>query len=121
MPCNPEELKHVQLFQLLDDDELAVLAAQVEVRQFAARQRIFKIGDPPEKAYVLTSGSVRVSMIDQEHQEVVVDARSFLCTADYCARYLVGSRGKAEVSSAASNLGFRLAMNGHSFRGVIQR
>ncbi len=33
---------------------------------------------------------------------------SFLCTGSYCARYLVGSRGKAEVSSAASNLGFRL-------------
>ena len=26
----------------------------------------------------------------------------------YCARYLAGSRGKAEVSSGASNLGFRL-------------
>src|SRR5436305_1745734 len=73
MPCNPDELKHVPLFQLLDDDELAVLAAQVEVRQFTARQRIFKIGDPPKTAYVLMSGSVRVSMIDQEHQEVVVD------------------------------------------------
>jgi len=73
MPCNAEELKHVPLFQLLDDDELAILAAQVEMRQFAVRQRIFKIGDPPEKAYVLMSGSVRVSMIDQEHQEVVVD------------------------------------------------
>jgi sulfatase modifying factor 1 len=33
---------------------------------------------------------------------------SYLCTDDYCARYLVGSRGKAEVSSGSSNLGFRL-------------
>ena len=73
MPCNPEELKHVLLFQLLDDDELAVLAAQVELRQFAARQRIFKIGDPPRSAYVLMSGSVRVSMNDEDKQEVVVD------------------------------------------------
>ncbi len=73
MPCNAEELKHVPLFQLLDADELAVLAAQVELKQFAARQRIFKIGDPPSSAYVLMSGSVRVSMIDQDQQEVVVD------------------------------------------------
>jgi uncharacterized membrane protein len=73
MPCDPDELKHVPLFQLLDDDELAVLAAQVELRAFAARQRIFKIGDPPKSAYVLMSGSVRVSMIDQDHQEVVID------------------------------------------------
>jgi formylglycine-generating enzyme required for sulfatase activity len=33
---------------------------------------------------------------------------SYLCTDQYCARYLVGSRGKSEVGSGASNLGFRL-------------
>jgi len=73
MPCNPEELKHVPLFQLLDEEELAVLAAQVELRQFTARQRIFKIGDPPKCAYVLMSGSVRVTVIDEDQQEVVID------------------------------------------------
>ena len=35
-------------------------------------------------------------------------ARVQPCTDQYCARYLVGSRGKAEVSSGTSNLGFRL-------------
>jgi CRP/FNR family cyclic AMP-dependent transcriptional regulator len=73
MPCNLEELKHIPLFQLLDDDELAVLAGQVELRRFTARQRIFKIGDPPKSAYVLMSGSVRVSMNDEDNQDVVVD------------------------------------------------
>ena len=33
---------------------------------------------------------------------------SFLCSGDYCSRYLVGSRGKSEVSTGSSNLGFRL-------------
>jgi formylglycine-generating enzyme required for sulfatase activity len=33
---------------------------------------------------------------------------SYLCTDQYCARYLVGSRGKTEVTSGTSNLGFRL-------------
>ena len=37
----------------------------------------------------------------------VVRGGSFLCSDRYCTRYLVGSRGKAEVSSATSNLGFR--------------
>jgi formylglycine-generating enzyme required for sulfatase activity len=32
---------------------------------------------------------------------------SFLCSAEYCSRYLVGSRGRAEVKTGASNLGFR--------------
>jgi formylglycine-generating enzyme required for sulfatase activity len=38
----------------------------------------------------------------------VVRGGSYLCTDQYCARYLVGSRGKSEVTSGASNLGFRL-------------
>ncbi len=32
---------------------------------------------------------------------------SFLCTDQYCTRYMVGTRGKGEVSSAANHLGFR--------------
>jgi formylglycine-generating enzyme required for sulfatase activity len=38
----------------------------------------------------------------------VLRGGSYLCTDQYCARYLVGSRGKGEISSGASNLGFRL-------------
>lgn len=32
---------------------------------------------------------------------------SFLCTDQYCTRYMVGSRGKGEPSSASNHLGFR--------------
>jgi formylglycine-generating enzyme required for sulfatase activity len=38
----------------------------------------------------------------------VIRGGSHLCADQYCARYLVGSRGKGEVSSGSSNLGFRL-------------
>jgi formylglycine-generating enzyme required for sulfatase activity len=44
----------------------------------------------------------------------VVRGGSFLCTDQYCARYLVGSRGKSEISSGASNLGFRLVRSAGS-------
>ena len=73
MPYDPEELKHVPLFELLDNDELGVLAAQVDLKKFAARQRIFKIGDPSKQAYVVMSGSVRVTTIDEDKQEVLID------------------------------------------------
>jgi CRP/FNR family cyclic AMP-dependent transcriptional regulator len=73
MPCNPVELKHVPLFALLDDDEIAVLAAQVDLKTFAPRQRIYKIGDPGKHAYILLSGNVQVTTVDEDHQEVVVD------------------------------------------------
>src|SRR5438874_8748015 len=73
MSCNPEALKHVPLFALLDEEETAVLAGQVELKMFAPRQRIYKMGDNTGQAYVMVSGRVRVTTLDQDHQEVVVD------------------------------------------------
>ena len=40
-------------------------------------------------------------------QKRVLRGGSFLCTDQYCARYLVGSRGKGEISSGSNHLGFR--------------
>jgi CRP/FNR family cyclic AMP-dependent transcriptional regulator len=73
VPCNPEVLKNVPLFALLDDDEACVLAAEVEVKNFAARQRIYKTGDPGGQAYVMVSGLVELTTVDEDNQEVVVD------------------------------------------------
>jgi uncharacterized membrane protein len=73
MPCDPEILRNVPFFALLDDEETAILAAQVEMRKFALRQRIYKIGEPSGRAYVLVSGGIRVTTVDEDHQEVVVD------------------------------------------------
>ena len=36
---------------------------------------------------------------------------SFLCTDQYCTRYMVGSRGKGEVSTGSNHLGFRCVMS----------
>jgi uncharacterized membrane protein len=73
MPCTPEILKNVPLFSLLDEDEAAVLAGQVEFRNFTNRQRIYKIGEASNSAYILVSGRVRVTTVDEDQQEVIVD------------------------------------------------
>jgi CRP/FNR family cyclic AMP-dependent transcriptional regulator len=73
MSCDPGLLKGVPLFALLDADETAVLAGQVELKKFAARERIYKAGDTNGTAYVMLSGNVRVTTVDEDHQEVVVD------------------------------------------------
>jgi CRP/FNR family cyclic AMP-dependent transcriptional regulator len=73
MTCSPEVLKHVPLFALLDEDETAVLAGQVELKDFAPRQRIYKMGDRGGQAYVVVCGKVRVTTVDEDGQEVVVD------------------------------------------------
>jgi CRP/FNR family transcriptional regulator, cyclic AMP receptor protein len=73
MACQPDVLKSVPLFSLLDDDETAVLAGQVEVKSFAARERVYKRDDPGGQAYVIVSGKVRLTTVDEDEQEVIVD------------------------------------------------
>ncbi len=73
MPCKPEVLRDVPVFALLDDEEAAILAAQVELKTFAPHQRIYKAGDPGGRAYVVVSGRVRLTTVDEDQQEVVVD------------------------------------------------
>jgi uncharacterized membrane protein len=73
MPCDAATLRQVPFFALFDDDELAVLAAHVKLRTFAARQRIYKIGDTAGRAFVLISGAVQVTTIDEDQQDVLFD------------------------------------------------
>jgi uncharacterized membrane protein len=73
MSCDPEVLNGVPLFALLDKEEVAVLAAQLELKHFAPRERIYKKGVTDGQAYVLLSGRVQVTTVDEDQQEVVVD------------------------------------------------
>ncbi len=73
MSCKPETLKQVPLFSLLDDEEAAVLAGQVELKTYAPRQRIYRLGDPGGQAYIVVSGAVRVTTVDDDQQEIVID------------------------------------------------
>ena len=72
MACKPEMLRNVPIFELLDDDELAVLAAQVQLKTFHPRQLIYKAGDTGGRAFVMVSGKVRVTTVDDDQQEVIV-------------------------------------------------
>jgi CRP/FNR family transcriptional regulator, cyclic AMP receptor protein len=73
MPFETDVLRNVPLFATLDDEELGILSSQVEFRRFAAQQRIYKTGAPAPQAYVLLTGAVRVTTVDEDQQEVVVN------------------------------------------------
>ena len=73
MSYSPDLLKQVPLFALLDDEEVAVLAAQVETKAFNARQSIYKTGDSAGRGYVVVSGAVEVTTVDHDGEKVTVD------------------------------------------------
>jgi CRP/FNR family cyclic AMP-dependent transcriptional regulator len=73
MACDAEILKQVPLFATMDEEELAILASQVEFKTFAPRQRIYKMGAPALRGYVMVSGAVRVTTVDEDDQEVLLN------------------------------------------------
>jgi formylglycine-generating enzyme len=38
---------------------------------------------------------------------------SFLCTDQYCTRYMLGSRGKGAPDTGSNHVGFRCAQDAH--------
>jgi formylglycine-generating enzyme len=44
---------------------------------------------------------------------------SFLCTAQYCSRYVMGTRGKGEVTTGTNHLGFRCVRPGTANKGSV--
>ena len=54
-------------------------------------------------------------------QKRVQRGGSFLCTEQYCARYMVGTRGKGEVSSASNHIGFRCVRDVPAARDVAKK
>jgi sulfatase modifying factor 1 len=47
---------------------------------------------------------------EPETKKRVQRGGSYLCTSDYCSRYMVGSRGKSEPESPAGHVGFRCVL-----------
>jgi uncharacterized membrane protein len=45
----------------------------VELQTFAPRQRIYRAGETGGRGYIVVSGAVRVTTVDEDQQEVVVD------------------------------------------------
>jgi CRP/FNR family cyclic AMP-dependent transcriptional regulator len=70
---DPDLFNEVPIFSLLDSDERHVLAQQVEARQFAAGETIFKTGDPGGHAYLVQHGKVHITLTDLAEESVLVD------------------------------------------------
>ena len=71
-----ELLAEVPLFQSLDDDERAALAANLEEVQFAKGQMIFQYGEPGESLFIVQSGEAEVFIKDNTGNRMVLEALS---------------------------------------------
>ncbi len=72
MALETDLLKHVAIFQLLDDEELEELSSYIDQKNFAAGQTIFKAGQAGGEMYVVLSGKVQTYIHDEDGQQVVL-------------------------------------------------
>src|SRR5689334_4015124 len=69
---NPELLQKVPLFELLDADEVKALSEQLDEKKVYAGQVVFNQGDQGGTMYVVQSGKVEISLIDDNKERVVL-------------------------------------------------
>ena len=72
MPCNPQELAKIKLFELFDEDELTELAAVIDSETLEAGNTLFKTGDFGESMYIIRSGTVELFIKDTTGQKIVL-------------------------------------------------
>jgi CRP/FNR family cyclic AMP-dependent transcriptional regulator len=72
MPCEAAELAKVKLFELLDDEELAELAASIDLEILDAGQTLFTAGDFGDSLYIVRSGEVELFIKDNLGQKIIL-------------------------------------------------
>ncbi len=66
-------LAEVPLFQLLDDQERAALAAHLDVVHFPAGHIVFNYGEPGDSMYVVRSGTAELSFHNDTGEKIVLE------------------------------------------------
>lgn len=72
MPCDPQELATVKLFELLDADELNELARSIDTEFVSAGETLFNAGDSGESLYIINSGEIELSIRDTAGQKIIL-------------------------------------------------
>lgn len=67
-----EMLRSVPLFELLDEEELASLAGQLDLVSYLAGQRIFSAGDSGGMMYVVQTGRVELFVQNRNRERIVL-------------------------------------------------
>jgi len=72
MPCSSHDLAEVDLFKLLDENELAELASVIDSKTVVGGQIIFNAGELGDSLYIVRSGEVELFVKDTAGQKIVL-------------------------------------------------
>src|SRR5687768_4853139 len=72
MPCDPDLLKGIAIFELLHDDDRIELAKVVDSVQLQAGTILFQAGEPGESLFIVRSGSIELYIKDTAGQKIIL-------------------------------------------------
>lgn len=72
MPCDPQLLEGVKLFENLSEEDRALLAQAIDRRTVAAGTTLFQTGDAGDCLYVAQSGEIELFIRDTTGQKIVL-------------------------------------------------
>ncbi len=72
MAANPDLIRDLLLFQGLDDEGRALLASHMDEVRFSSGTKLFAEADPGGISYVIRSGWVELSVIDEQDEKLVI-------------------------------------------------
>jgi CRP/FNR family transcriptional regulator, cyclic AMP receptor protein len=72
MPCDPQFLANIKLFELLDDDDLTELANVIDEMKVPAGQTLFQAGDPGDSLFIIQAGEIELYIKDTAGQKIVL-------------------------------------------------
>jgi CRP/FNR family cyclic AMP-dependent transcriptional regulator len=72
MPCDPDLLKGIAIFELLHDDDRIELAKVVDSVQLQAGTILFQAGEPGESLFIVRKGSIELYIKDTAGQKIVL-------------------------------------------------
>ncbi len=71
-----KNLKKIELFKNLSDDELAELDSHLAAASHKKKEMIFAEGEPPEWFYIVASGKVKITKTSQDGKEIILEVIS---------------------------------------------
>lgn len=71
-----KDLKKIDLFKNLSDEELKELAPYLTTTEYKKKDDIFSEGDAPEWFYIVSTGKVKVTKISHDGKEIILEVIS---------------------------------------------
>jgi CRP/FNR family cyclic AMP-dependent transcriptional regulator len=72
MPCTPDLLADIKMFELLNEDDRVALAKVIDELKIPAGHTLFQAGDPGDSLFIVQSGEIELYIKDTAGQKIVL-------------------------------------------------